>query len=187
MTSQNELSEFKKIHLDDGSFGNVFDDELSDKKLNEIMPLLGEIILDFNYLESILDDVITEFIFERSSDLGLTIIAKMSFSQKVDLFKDITIPACKQTGQPKMASKFTTLVKKLKEAGENRNRAIHARWIDADKEFFVRTKIGTDDNGVFGLFFKLDKKTLKKYAREMQKLSDILSDDLYARFIRGMG
>lgn len=179
--------EFKKIYLDDGSFGNIFDDEISEKKLTEIMPLLGEIILDFNQLESDLDDVITEFIFERSSDLGFTIIAKMSFSQKVDLFKDLTVPACKHTGQSKLALKFHALVKKLKEAGENRNRAINARWIEADKEFFVRTKIGIDNDGVYGIFFKLDKRTLKKYTRAMQKLSDILSDDLYQKLYNGMG
>lgn len=167
MALQEELNEFKKIYLDDGSFGNVFDNEISDKKLNEIMPLLGEIILDFNYLESVLDDVITEFIFERSSDLGFTIIAKISFSQKVNLFRDLTVPACKATGQPKLALKFNMLVKKLKEAGENRNRAIHARWLDADKEFFVRTKVGVDSNGVFGIFFKLDKRTLRKYTKKM--------------------
>lgn len=186
MASREGLKEFKKIYLDDGSFGSVFDNEISDKKLNEIMPLLGEIILDFNYLESVLDDVITEFIYERSSDLGFTILAKMSFSQKADLFRDLTVPACKHTGQPKLALKFNALVKKLKEAGENRNRAIHARWIDADKEFFVRTKVGVDGNGVFGFFFKLDKKTLRKYAKKIQKLSDILSDDLYVKFYSGM-
>jgi len=175
--------ESKKIYLDDGSFGNIFDEEISDKKLTEVMPLLGEIVLDFNQLESDLDDVLTELIFERSSDLGFTIIAKMSFSQKVDLFKDLAVPMCKHVGKPKLTPKFIGLVKKLKEAGENRNRAMHAKWIDADKEFYVRTKIGVDDNGVYGTFFKLDKKTLRRYTRNMQRLSAELGDDLYQKLM----
>ena len=175
--------EVKKIYLDDGSFTNNFDNEISDAKLNGIMPLLGEIILDFNQLEDLLDDVVSEFIFERSSDLGYTILAKMSFSQKVDLFKDLTVPMCKHIGKPKMAIKFNALVKKLKEAGENRNRAIHAKWVDADKEFFVRTKIGVDGDGVYGMFFRLDRKTLNRYLKNIQKVMDELGDDLYAKLL----
>jgi hypothetical protein len=180
------LEEIKKIYLDDGSFGNPFDDEITDKKLDNIKPLLGEIIVYFNYLEDLLDDTVTEFIFERSSDLGLTIIAKMGYAQKVELFRDLVMPACKHTNQSEFALRMSTLIQKLKDAGESRNRAIHAKWIDANKDFFVRTKTGVDKNGVYGNFIKLDRKTLKKYLKNIQDLLDEFDEGIYSEFITGM-
>ena len=177
------MSKSKKIYLDDGSFGDIFDNEISDEKLSEITPLLGEIILEFNQIEDGLDDIIMMLIAEHRNDTSFTIIAKMKFSQKIELFKDIVLPACRHSHKPDFLLEFESLIAGLKEAAENRNRAVHARWIDADKEFYVRTKIKVDKKGVYGVFFKLDEKTLKKYIKNMQELSEILYDDLYEKFI----
>ncbi|NTW15446.1 MAG: hypothetical protein HGA38_03675 [Candidatus Moranbacteria bacterium] len=171
-----------KIYLDDGSFNHDFDTTISAAKLKQIKLILGEIILDFNYLESVLDDVLTSFIHSRSSDLGYTVIAKLTFSQKVDLFRDFFVPMCKHVGKPELSSLYASLHLRLKEAAVIRNKAIHARWLEMGNDFVVLTKIGVDKDGVYGDFIKLDLKTLRSYLNEINKTSEeLLNEDIFRK------
>ena len=172
-----------KIYLDDGSFGLDFDNaEISEKKLNEIIPLIGEIVLEFNYLEGVLDDIIIEVLMHPSSGFGHVVISKMSFSQKIDLFKNLYTQVCVSIGDSAFVETINKVAIRLQETAENRNRVIHARWFDANKDFFVRTKTGTDKKGVYGLYIKVNKTILNKYLSDIRKLQKSF-DNLYEKIM----
>jgi len=57
-----------------------------EKFLEETAPLIGYIVHSFSSLDSQLNSSICELINDRTDSIGSTIIYKMTYSNKVDLF-----------------------------------------------------------------------------------------------------
>lgn len=175
-----------KIYLDQHSFDIPGDSEATEVKLNSVMPLIGEIALHFNALEATLDGIIATIITERSNDIGYTLLSKMTFSQKVEVFKDLIIPMCSYTDKTsEMTSSLESIVVKLREAAEMRNRALHAHWFEANRELFVRTKVKVDKKGVYGTFVKLNRTTLNQYITKINR-TDVKLEILYEKFEKAL-
>lgn len=58
--------------------------------VHELMPLIGEVVLWFNTLESDIDDILCGFISDRTDQKGLLVVGNMMFATKLDLFERLT-------------------------------------------------------------------------------------------------
>ncbi len=110
--------------------------------VQDLLPLIGEVVLFFNSLESDLDHIICEDISDRTDHKGLLVLHTMMYATKVELyerFKSEELRLCNFD-----IPSFQTLVSNLKECGTLRNRVVHANWQYTDGEGYthVRFKMG---------------------------------------------
>jgi hypothetical protein len=118
----------------------------SDEFLEKTAPLIGYIVHRFNALDNLLNEVICEWICERSDSLGLTVIYKMNYAAKVDLFKRLVSVAEDAAG--KTMPSFSTLIKKLSAVGSLRNAVVHAEWEAADNDGFTPCRVLIKEHGL---------------------------------------
>lgn len=110
--------------------------------VENLLPLIGEVILFFNSLESDLDSVICEIISDRTDLKGLLVLHNMMYATKVELYERFRSEELRLCGL-EMPS-FRKLISNLKECGTLRNRVVHANWQYTDNEGYthVRMKMG---------------------------------------------
>jgi septin family protein len=110
--------------------------------VQELLPLIGEVILFFNSLESDLDHIICENISDRTDHKGLLVLHTMMYATKVELYERF------RSEELRLCSldipSFKALMSCLKECGTLRNRVVHANWQYTDNEGYthVRFKMG---------------------------------------------
>jgi len=69
---------------------NLGDTDNAYEYVEDLMPLIGEVVLFFNALESDLDDDLCKTISDRSDQKGLLVLHNMMYATKVDLFQRFT-------------------------------------------------------------------------------------------------
>jgi hypothetical protein len=129
-------------HILDG-MGDI---ELGYEYVENLMPLIGEVVLAFNGLEATLDSLLCETISDRSDQKGLLVLHNMMYATKVDLYKrfnddfvrmfDWSIP------------EYENLISNLKECGTLRNRVVHANWEYTDEDGFTQVRYRMSKEGV---------------------------------------
>ena len=122
------------------------DTEGSLERVEELLPMIGEVVVFFNALESTLDSCLCEIFSDRSDQKGLLVLHTMMFSTKVDLYERFRLdlyrafewdPAeCKQ------------LLTKLRECGTLRNRIVHARWDTTDETGYTHVRFRISKDGL---------------------------------------
>lgn len=112
--------------------------------VEDLLPLIGKVVLFSNSLEADINSLICEDISDRTDQKGLLVLHNMMFSTKVDLYErfkseelricDFSIPS------------FKELISALRECGTLRNRVTHANWQYTNDEGYthVRFKMGKD-------------------------------------------
>lgn len=134
----------KKIDFVQHLYHDIDNEDEAQDYLDDILHLIGFIIMYFNGLEQHLDKVICETFTDRSDSTGLLVLHRMGFSTKVELFKRFcddlhsSCPAIKID-----LNKYDKLISNLAESGRLRNLVAHADWENTDEKgyTFVRLKI----------------------------------------------
>lgn len=91
----------------------------------EYLVSLGEIVVDFNALESAIEFLIWEYVTGGNQDLGRRVTYKLGFKEKLDLLQGSIF---EREGE-QAAEKFKIdLYNRIKDAGEIRNEYLHSNW-----------------------------------------------------------
>lgn len=113
--------------------------------LEKTAPHIGYIVHSFNSLEEELNSKICFVIHSDSDYMGTIIIHKMSYAQKVDLFKRII--KSKELALKIEYPSFKSIIDDLIECGKLRNAIVHAEWENMDSEGFTYVRMKFNRNG----------------------------------------
>ncbi len=70
----------------DGHVWNESDEDVLERKLAEIAPCIGRLVIAFTGLEDCVNGYLVDTLNENCPEIGLTVIANMSYVAKVELF-----------------------------------------------------------------------------------------------------
>ena len=136
----------KEIPIGQYAFETKNLDGPNDEFLEQTAPLIGNIVFSFNTLEQMLNSSICELFFDDCDTLGLQVIYKRTYSQKVDLFKRLIEE--QQASLGKKLPIFDDLLSNLKKAGELRNLVVHADWESAHYDGYTLCKLKINTSGL---------------------------------------
>ncbi len=126
--------------------GFADEDEIEDydEYIDQILPLIGEVVFFFNLLERDLDSWLCFYISDRTDQKGLMVLHSMNYSTKVDLFQRAADNILRMERWE--LESYTLLLRDLRECAAQRNRVVHADWqsLDTEKYTQVRIRIGKD-------------------------------------------
>lgn len=119
----------------------VHDEEEAGKYIEEAISMIGIIVVYFNALEASLDFIICENFTDRTDITGLSVLDKMAYSAKVDLFKRFCDTF--QSYTDNVLEDYDSTINNLRECGRLRNMVVHANWSETNENgfAFVRLKI----------------------------------------------
>jgi len=172
----------RKIPISQYSFEAKNLDGPGDEFLEETAPLIGYIVHRFNTLEELLNSSICEIMFDDDDTVGLQVIYKRTYADKVDLFKRILNEH--QNLLDKKMPIFEKFISNLTEAGQLRNLVVHADWESAHVNGYTLCKLKIDKKGVQHEYVQFTPESLKdilklidetcnmfdQYEEEMQEL-----------------
>ena len=135
--------------------------------VEELLPLIGEVVLFFNSLESDIDHLICEDISDRTDHKGLLVLHNMMYGTKVDLYERFKGEELRICGWD--LPSFKDMVSSLRECGTLRNRVVHANWQYTNDEGYthVRFKMGKE-----GLEHELVQFSVESLEQIVQKIID---------------
>lgn len=161
-----------------------FQQENVDDYLYSAMPLIGLVIMRFNGLEKLLDSIICQRINDRSDQLGLLVINKLSYSSKIDLFKRLSDDLLRCCG--KSIDEYAGLINDLKECGRLRNIVAHADWDSTDHEGYTFLSVKINQDGILQEYVQFSIESLNKIVEliiktgfKLGEVSEKLNDALY--------
>jgi hypothetical protein len=112
----------------------------------ELMPLIGEVVLWFNTLEADIDNILCEFISDRTDQKGMLVVGNMMYATKLDLFERFASDFLhERDNQP---SWLSSLMSDLRECGSLRNKVVHANWMYTNEEGYTQVKIKFSKRGL---------------------------------------
>ena len=122
----------------------VGDTDNAHEYVEELLPLIGKVVLFFNALESDIDELICADISDRSDHKGLLVLHNMTYATKVKLYERFKSEELRICGWE--LPSFNELISKLSECGTLRNKVIHASWENTNNGGYthVRFKMGKD-------------------------------------------
>ena len=136
----------KRVPVGQYTIENLGGTENSYDRIEELMPLIGEIVTYFNTLEAALDDCICSAISDRSDQKGLLVLSNMMYSTKVDLYKKFSDDFVRSFSFETPI--YERLISDLKECGTLRNRVVHANWDRTDEEGYTQVRIRVGKEGL---------------------------------------
>ena len=134
------------------------DQEKLDKILEPIMHSIGYVVLHFNALEQSLNHIICNIFSDRSDTTGLIVLHKMTYANKVDLFKRFCddFHSSLSIEMPN----FEELLSNLKECGRLRNQVVHADWENTDNEVYTYVNLKISKNGIHQEYVQFSERSL---------------------------
>lgn len=122
-------------------YHEIDDEGKAEEYLEQALPIIGEVIMYFNGLESELDSFLCEWFTDRTDSMGLVVMGSMNYSAKVNLLKRL----CDDFHLTFQTSTigYQKIVSDLNECARLRNMVAHADWESMNEEAytFVKTKI----------------------------------------------
>ncbi|WP_085709529.1 MULTISPECIES: hypothetical protein [unclassified Pseudomonas] len=139
--------------------GGLGDTDNAYDYVRELMPLIGEVVLWFNTLETDIDDILCGFISDRTDQKGLLVVGTMMYATTLDLFERFASDFFRETGgQPDC---FLQLIPVLRECGSLRNKVVHANWMYTNDEGYTQIKIKFSKRGLEHQLVQLTKESLE--------------------------
>nr|WP_180205519.1 hypothetical protein [Pseudomonas sp. SbOxS1]NYU05632.1 hypothetical protein [Pseudomonas sp. SbOxS1] len=114
--------------------------------VQQLLPLIGEVVLWFNTLEADIDDILCRFISDRTDQKGLLVVASMMYATKLDLFERFTTEFLR-TGDEQPIW-FPKLLSDLRECSTLRNKVVHANWMYTNEDGYTQVKIKVTKRGL---------------------------------------
>lgn len=166
------------------------DGELSKQKEIKLQENIGKLFTSFSFLEKGLNDALCYLINNRIDSVGILIIRKMFFKQKLNLYKDMAsdfIIKCVSDSKKnkKLLDRLNNIIKKAEELSEFRNDIAHADWTTLDKDNFYTRSIEIDNKRETNIHYKKMKITpaiIIKFIRQNEAIQDKfyeLIEDVY--------
>ncbi len=159
--------EFKYVEIDqfDG-----YDFDHMEKQKEKYDKRIGSLLISFSELEQTLDKAISFLISDRSDDDGYRITMDLSFNQKVQLFNRLCKTYFVYNPKKGIKEKLKNLIEQLISAARIRNIVAHAKWMSLDKDGFVRSRVGMDDEAQIQFkYYKLTPSELYRLERKIIK------------------
>lgn len=154
----------------------------SEQYVQDILPLIGEIILNFNGLESDLESCLCEIISDRSDTKGLIVLNKMMFATKIDLYDRFVTD--RNFLYPELFPDHRQVISDMRECSTLRNRIVHANWeyTNLDGYTHVRFKMGKEGMEHELVQFSVEsmKKAIKKILETRTLLGEYEEESSYA-------
>jgi hypothetical protein len=153
--------------------GQFIIDELGDTDeafdyVYDLMPLIGEVVIWFNTLESDLDHILCNFISDRTDQKGLLVVANMMYATKLDLFERFANDFLRASANA--PEWFPKVISELRECGTLRNKVVHANWMYTDSDGYTQVKIKVSKRG---LEHELTQFTAESLQRIIQKIQTV--------------
>lgn len=174
--------ERKYIPINQFAFETKNLDGPSQEFLEKTAPLIGYIVHSFNTLEELLNAAICELFIDDMDWIGLHVIYKRNYADKVDLFKRLLLEQQKCLGNIPI---FEKLISNLAEAGQLRNMVVHADWESAHDDGYTLCKLIINTKGIQHEYVQFTEESLEnilllinetcemfsQYDEEIQELS----------------
>lgn len=135
--------------------------------VEDLMPLIGEVVILFNALESDLDHRICEFISDRTDQNGLLVLQNTMYRTKVELYERFTAEHIRVLNM--RLNGFVELIEDLKECGTLRNRVVHANWQYTDAEGFTQVRIRVGKQGLEHELWQFSIESMWQVLEKIQK------------------
>lgn len=127
--------------------------------LDESLPNIGLIVMYFNGLESLLDQMLCEMFTERTDRTGLIVLQNMQYSSKVNLFSRFSNELHLSLNEAPPS--YEKLLDKLREAARLRNIVVHADWENTDDDGYTYVNIKFSENGMEQEYVQLSAESLE--------------------------
>lgn len=127
--------------------------------LDNSLPNIGLIVMYFNGLESLLDQMLCEMFTERTDRTGLIVLQNMQYSSKVNLFSRFSNEL--HSNFSEVPPSYEKLLDKLREAARLRNIVVHADWENTDDDGYTYVNIKFSDNGMEQEYIQLSAESLE--------------------------
>lgn len=152
----------------------IGDVENSDSYIEELLPLIGEVVLFFNGLESSLDHHLCEAISDRSDQQGLLVLHNLVYATKVDLFQRFSDDIIRSMRFE--IPSYETLLPMLRECGLLRNRVVHANWEYTNEEGYTHVRFKISKNGIEHDMWQFSVDSLRKVIDTIIATREVLGD-----------
>jgi len=157
----------KDIQIEQYAFETKNLDGANEKFLEKTAPLIGYIVHSFNTLEELLNSAICEILFDDSDYMGLQVIYRRSYMDKVLLFERLLIGW--QSAVDDEIPIFQDIISNLKEAGNLRNIVVHADWESAHADGYTQCKLKINAKGIQHEYVQFTPKSLRDILRLINK------------------
>lgn len=131
-------------------FGRPFG-ELTQRQEEAYSKAIGKFLMTFSYLETSLDHMIITAVSDRADECGYRVIKYLRFKDKINYAKDeyrrMISFVENERRRNGFNSRLDTIVRRLEEVSEFRNKVAHANWESLSESGFVRVKIQDERNG----------------------------------------
>lgn len=140
--------------------------------VHELMPLIGEVVLWFNTLETDIDDILCGFISDRTDQKGLLVVGSMMYATKLDMFERFASDFFRSVGDQPAC--FTRLLSDLRECGSLRNKVVHANWMYTNDDGYTQVKIKITKRGLEHELVQFTKDSLELIIGKIEAARDQL-------------
>lgn len=161
----------KDIPINQYAFETKNLDGPNEEFLEKTAPLIGYIVHSFNTLEELLNSSICELLFDDYDGIGLQVIYRRTYADKVDLFKRLLIG--QQTGLNKKMPTFEKFISNLTEVGKLRNQVVHADWESAHDEGYTLCKLKINAKGIQHEYMQFTSESLKNILKLINKTCEM--------------
>jgi hypothetical protein len=124
----------------------VDDEDRAWVHIDASLPRIGLIVMYFNGLEKLLDQMLCEIFSDRTDAPGLIVLQNMQYSAKVNLFSRFSDEHHRAVGE--VPAVYMGLMDKLRNAAKQRNIVVHADWENTDDDGFTFSNIRFSDGGM---------------------------------------
>lgn len=143
---------------------DIFDEGEAEEYIENALPLIGRIVMEFNAMEQWFDQLICHIFSDRSEDRGLTVIYKMTYSSKIDLFKRLSddLHSDQHLMNDHCNELYENLLKNLRECGRLRNLVVHADWESTDKDQYTYVNLRISKDGKSQEYIQFSEESLSE-------------------------
>lgn len=146
--------------FDQHLYHDIEDEDKAEEYLNETLPVIGEVIMYFNGLESDLNSVLCEWFSDRTDSMGLIVMGSMSYSAKVNLLMRLCDDFHLAMAESTVG--YHTIITNLNECSRLRNIVAHANWESTNEQGYTFVKLKISKNGLKQEYMQFTRESLEK-------------------------
>ncbi|QXZ08812.1 hypothetical protein KUF54_12170 [Comamonas sp. Y33R10-2] len=171
----------KKIPVGQLLCDGLGDSDNAIENIENLMPLIGDIVVWFNALENDLNHALCDFISDRSVQKGILVVSNMMYSTKLELFEKFASDWMGVFQNEPVW--FQDLIADLKTCSSLRNKVVHANWLETDDAGYTQVRIRVARSGLAEhelTLFTAESLTLilKKIIATRNRLGELISEHL---------
>jgi hypothetical protein len=168
MEKRKLIKEYKVVEFDNNT-NDLLEFEWSSveekrKYMTTLASEIGWIIIEFSSLENKLDSILNFYLVETSKNKEIIyfLLAKKRFSEKIDLFSNLLKINYSKNSEnydkliPSFENELNSMVNKLKEASQIRNKYAHSIWSNTSESKYVESQTKISRNGIEKVYMKFD-------------------------------